>query len=258
MLTYYKKIVISLLIIIGLVINFNCVQAKAVLTRKVVYLGQEILDKGFTLESYDQNFKIGVWPKILNQPSKLSLNDEGRAGLVIPDDKSLISNLYVYKFNQTDFADFQGAYTLKIKYTSDNVLRKGIYFYNPAMQTWSEAQPSKINLEDQTMSINLKFPYAQVAVLEDKVEQGQASWYHCVGGLYAAHPEYERGTYLKVTNLENDKSVVVKVNDWGPDRSIFPERVIDLDSQAFKQLAPLSWGVINVKVEKIDQLELNE
>jgi rare lipoprotein A (peptidoglycan hydrolase) len=39
------------------------------------------------------------------------------------------------------------------------------------------------------------------------------------------------------------------VNDWGPDRSVHPDRVIDLDSVAFKKLASLGAGVIDVRVQ---------
>ena len=50
---------------------------------------------------------------------------------------------------------------------------------------------------------------------------------------------------MKVTNLENGKSVTVKINQRGP---YVEGRVIDLSDDAFKKLAQLDDGTIRVKV----------
>lgn len=56
------------------------------------------------------------------------------------------------------------------------------------------------------------------------------------------------GTLVKVVNIENDKSVIVKINDRGP----YDERfVIDLSKIAFETISPLSRGVIQVYYEII-------
>lgn len=67
----------------------------------------------------------------------------------------------------------------------------------------------------------------------------------------AASRDFDRGTLLFVTNMANRKSVVVTVTDYGPDASLHPERVIDLGSKAFAQIADLGEGIIPVKVEEI-------
>jgi rare lipoprotein A len=64
----------------------------------------------------------------------------------------------------------------------------------------------------------------------------------------AAHRTYPFGTWLKVTNVANGKSVDVRVNDRGPYVSD-PTRIIDLSEAAFETIAPLSAGVIEVKIE---------
>ncbi|MBI5421754.1 septal ring lytic transglycosylase RlpA family protein [Candidatus Peregrinibacteria bacterium] len=64
----------------------------------------------------------------------------------------------------------------------------------------------------------------------------------------AAHRTYPFDTWLKVTNLENRKSVVVRVNDRGPYVSD-PTRVIDLSQAAFESISLLSRGIIEVKIE---------
>lgn len=66
--------------------------------------------------------------------------------------------------------------------------------------------------------------------------------------MTAAHKTLAFGTIVRVTNMENGKSVDVKINDRGP---YGPGRVLDLSSGAFKQIAQLSAGVINIQYEVI-------
>ena len=64
--------------------------------------------------------------------------------------------------------------------------------------------------------------------------------------LTCAHRTHPFGTLLKVTNLSNGKSVVVKVTDRGP---VARGRIIALSWRAAKELAIVSKGVSTVKVE---------
>jgi len=60
------------------------------------------------------------------------------------------------------------------------------------------------------------------------------------------------GTKLRVTNLRNGKSVVVRVNDRGPHRRYVREgRVIDLTKAAFRQISSHDRGLIPVRVEEL-------
>ncbi|HRY82509.1 MAG TPA: G5 domain-containing protein [Candidatus Moranbacteria bacterium] len=67
-------------------------------------------------------------------------------------------------------------------------------------------------------------------------------------GLYAANPWLPKGSYVKVTNKDNGKTVIVRINDRGP---FGPNRIIDLHTVAFQKIASLGAGVINVKMEEI-------
>ncbi|MDF1496541.1 MAG: RlpA-like double-psi beta-barrel domain-containing protein [Patescibacteria group bacterium] len=83
--------------------------------------------------------------------------------------------------------------------------------------------------------------------------EGTASWYAYKGCDCAASPDFPKGSYVKVTRLNDpSKSVIVRINDYGPERDIFPDRVIDLDKVAFQKIAPLGAGLTNVKVEPVD------
>jgi len=93
-------------------------------------------------------------------------------------------------------------------------------------------------------------------------ESGQASYYAdkyqkqktASGELYkhdlktAAHRKLPFGTKVKVTNIANGKSVVVKINDRGP---FVKGRIIDLSKSAFSSIGNTSAGFIKVKIDVI-------
>ena len=75
-------------------------------------------------------------------------------------------------------------------------------------------------------------------------QTGDATWYGAPG-MTAAHPTLPFGTVVRVTNLENGRTVTVTIRDRGPWGD---GRIIDLSDDAFAQLAPLSDGVIPVRI----------
>lgn len=77
---------------------------------------------------------------------------------------------------------------------------------------------------------------------------GQGTWYSFQGGLFAASTTIPRGSYARVTNTANGKSVIVQINDYGPQGK---GRIIDLDKVAFQKIASIGAGVIGVKVEEV-------
>ncbi|QFI14828.1 septal ring lytic transglycosylase RlpA family protein [Borrelia sp. CA_690] len=67
--------------------------------------------------------------------------------------------------------------------------------------------------------------------------------------LTAAHKELPFNTTVRVTNLLNNRSVVVRINDRGPFRK---DRIIDLSKHAAEKLDFLGIGVAPVKIEVIE------
>lgn len=67
--------------------------------------------------------------------------------------------------------------------------------------------------------------------------------------LTAAHKTLPFGTKLRVTNLSNNSSVEVVVNDRGP---YVEDRIIDLSKSAAEKLGFVTQGITEVKVEVID------
>ena len=67
--------------------------------------------------------------------------------------------------------------------------------------------------------------------------------------LTAAHRTLPLGTKLKVTNLANGKSVVVKVNDRGP---FAKGKSLSVTRRAAEELGFVKEGVAKVKMEQVD------
>ena len=94
-------------------------------------------------------------------------------------------------------------------------------------------------------------------------QNGVASWYgrqfhgrktasgetFDMNAMTAAHRSLPLNCYIRVTNKDNGKSVVVKVNDRGP---FHGNRVLDLSYAAAKQLGMSSAGTGNVSIERVD------
>jgi resuscitation-promoting factor RpfB len=99
-------------------------------------------------------------------------------------------------------------------------------------------------IKDPVTEITTQGTYVKVG----KAHTGAASWYAFTGTMAAANPWLPMGSYVRVTNVDNGKSVIVKINDRGP---FVPGRIIDLDKVAFQKIASTGAGVINVKMEEI-------
>ena len=95
------------------------------------------------------------------------------------------------------------------------------------------------------------------------VASGTASWYgtkfhgqntangevYDLYGMSAAHKTLPLPAYVRVTNLDNNRVVILRVNDRGP---FYSDRIIDLSYAAAKKLGYAESGTARVKVEGID------
>lgn len=94
-------------------------------------------------------------------------------------------------------------------------------------------------------------------------ERGRASWYgkkfhghrtssgetYDMYAMTAAHKTLPLPTYVEVTNLDNNRKIIVKVNDRGP---FHPGRIIDLSYAAAKKLGMTGHGTAPVEVRALD------
>ena len=95
------------------------------------------------------------------------------------------------------------------------------------------------------------------------VQTGQASWYgpgfhgqktsnkevYNMYDMTAAHKNLPFGTYVMVTNLNNGKSITVRINDRGP---FVKGRIIDLSYAAAKMLDMIDSGTAPVRIEILE------
>lgn len=129
----------------------------------------------------------------------------------------------------------------------------GIARYSILQNKATEAPRTKIEASEAIKEPN------QAVAKENLAKTGVASWYsYRINGINwsdnhrtAASRDFKRYSTVRVTNLDNGKSVEVYINDFGPEEGQVPERIIDLSSDAFAQIADLKIGLINVKIEII-------
>jgi peptidoglycan lytic transglycosylase len=96
------------------------------------------------------------------------------------------------------------------------------------------------------------------------VQEGVVSWYGAQfhdrktasgerfdsGAFTMAHPKLPFGTMVRVTNLRNGRSVVVRVNDRGP---FVGARIADLSQAAASEIGMMRKGVARARIEVLDQ-----
>jgi len=102
----------------------------------------------------------------------------------------------------------------------------------------------------------------EAALAHTKLGVGVASWYgpgfhgrstangerYDMNGLTAAHKTLPFNTKVRVTNVRNGRSVVVRINDRGP---FVKARTIDLSRGAAKALGMINAGTAHVELEII-------
>jgi rare lipoprotein A len=96
------------------------------------------------------------------------------------------------------------------------------------------------------------------------VQEGVVSWYGAQfhdrptasgerfdsGAMTMAHPSLPFGTMVRVTNLRNGRSVVVRVNDRGP---FVGKRIADLSQAAASEIGMMRRGVARARIEVLDR-----
>lgn len=104
--------------------------------------------------------------------------------------------------------------------------------------------------------------YHPLASAKNFVQTGKASWYgpgfhgkktsngerYNMHALTAAHKTLPLGTVVRVSNLDNGKNVIVRINDRGP---FHGKRVIDLSKAAAARLGFVKQGMAKVRVEAL-------
>ena len=116
-------------------------------------------------------------------------------------------------------------------------------------------------VQENSKKLNLNFDFrSRVEVANKAIYSGKASWYgpgfhgrRTANGevfnsneLTAAHRSLPFGTKVRVTNMNNGRSVVVRINDRGP---FAGGRIIDLSAGAARSINMINSGVAPVRIE---------
>lgn len=135
-----------------------------------------------------------------------------------------------------------------------------------------EISKKKLNLNIQNENQDKQFSQLVPVITYKPLGTMKASWYGpgfhgrrtANGEIYnqfeltAAHKSLKFGTLLRLTNFDNNKSIIVRINDRGP---YVEDRELDLSYASARALGILKPGVRKVKVELVqiaDTIEIAE
>ena len=257
-----KKEILPLLIIILLLSNTT--SAKSIFlsddegVKNNIYNNVNLIENNVEIE-LNSNISDNTFFTILKD---LKVKPEPKEGM------NIISNLYELKLFSTNGVDLKEPYLLKFKYKTENKnAKRYIYFFNEYNKTWNKVNFSEDDGEEIKVNL-IHQKYAKFAILEESYETekeflGEATYYGGQGFFdgrptksgeifdpilmtAAMNLDVKMGTIARVTNLNNNKEIVVKVNDTG---GFSGRTIIDLSKGAFSEISEIEKGRINVKVE---------
>ncbi len=236
---------------------------------------QEKLLPGMTIEIWrNKRFEIDVDGKVIEHNTfrktvEQALADAGvelghldkveptRKGIINGGDKIVVTRINVENVAVKKEIDFEVIEKddPKLQWRKQEIEQEGekgekIIEYKITYKNGKEISKEVISSE------TIKKPIAKIVTIGSKISVGKvktgvASWYRYTGKLTCASRIFPRGTWLRVTNNENGKQVIVEVKDFGP--ALSTGRRIDLEAVAFEKIASLGKGLVNVKVEEILQ-----
>ncbi|HEY9633646.1 MAG TPA: septal ring lytic transglycosylase RlpA family protein [Coleofasciculaceae cyanobacterium] len=189
----------------------------------------------------------------LNQLSQENVNAEA-----IAVSRKADCNCYSIKVNDKELVQINENTILAD--TTNNLAQDALQATNRLRRLIGNAPP----LREVAGMPPARRPVTQVSLGSVRLRiSGMASWYgpgfhgnrSASGEIYnqnamtAAHRSLPFGTKVQVTNLDNGRSVVVRINDRGP---FIGGRVIDLSAAAARFLGVMQTGIAPVKLEVLD------
>lgn len=174
-----------------------------------------------------------------------------------PYDYEALTPLYEISVDSKKIAKGK-TFSLDIYYTKTDNNYKKVFYFDSKKNVWRPL-PTIDNPKAKKVTAQIPFTYVRLAVFSNNniLTVGKTGWYNYKKGLFAASPDFAKGSILRVYNLDNGKFVDVTINDYGPERNTHPDRVVDLDKVAFKKIAATSAGTINIRIEVLKAVGLN-
>jgi D-alanyl-D-alanine carboxypeptidase len=248
-------------LLIAIIISFTVISHNVILAQDMgeqanvidynIRLDLSTIEKGYTVSSFENKIKLSLVPGILTDATDVELKNL-QENLEMPWSLDKISDVYQFEFKNKQAYDNHKPFYIQLNYDRRDNKHKQVFFFDKNFSAWRPL-PTTDYPEAQFVRSLIHLPFARIAVFSfpDILTIGKASWYNHKGGSYAASPDFPKGSRIRVTNLDNSKFVDVEINDFGPNRNLFPDRVIDLDKPAFLKIASLGEGIINIKIEPL-------
>ena len=216
-----------------------------------INLDKVTINKGYTVSAFDGSIKLSLTPGILSDSTgvdAMELNEK----IDSPWQLERVSKVYQFEFRNKSAYDNKKPFNIQLSYDKSSNYYKQVFYYDKNYSSWRPLPT--VDYPDKSFVRSLIYlPFARIAVFAnpEALVIGKASWYKYKGGLFAASPDFPKNSKLRVYNTANNKFVDVTVNDFGPERKLHPDRVIDLDKVAFKKIASTGAGIINIRVQPI-------
>lgn len=236
----------SLIIVSGLLFSFKVQAATTQL-----HIDEATIIKGYTVNHQNGDFLFAVTPNQVDQTVTVELQNIAQGNRPLPAGKIAVSDFFQHDMlgDHSNPIIVKKPSYLAIRYSSDNNQPKYLYIWDRNKNSWSQ-MPSSIDAERRYVRGLTHLPFGQAVILENEAQiyEGIASWFNSPRNDGAACNHFPFNTRLKITDLSSGKTTEVVVIDRGP---FVAGRIIDLDTEAFKVLAPLGTGLINVRIEPI-------
>lgn len=222
-----------------------------------IYLDQATIVKGYTVSAFNDSLKLSLTPGILSKDTEVNITHL-QEDIPSPWQLKRISEIYQFEFKNKAAYDNHKPFYIQFSYNQDSNDLKQVFFYDNNFHQWRPLPTQDYPKENFVRSL-IHLPFARIAVFSNPeiLSVGKASWYRYRGGDFTASPDFPRGSVLRVSNLDYSPQsglrpyVDVVVNDYGPNRGLHPDRVVDLDLVAFNKIASSRNGIANVKIQPL-------
>jgi rare lipoprotein A len=140
----------------------------------------------------------------------------------------------------------QGALDLRTA-PSSNIARHSVVRKVTVAKKPDPATPAVLNAHPAAKANSSSYGVASFYTEDEWTASGER---FNTRAMTAAHPTLPFGTRLRVTNVTNGRSVVVRINDRGP---FVPGRVVDLSESAAESLGMVERGIVKVKLDVVQK-----
>lgn len=214
-----------------------------------ININQATAEKGYVVKALAGQLNLILPKGVVKEATGVDIKKVDEA-MDLPWQLDKLSEIYQYEFLNQAAYDGKKPLMVEIKYNQASNYLKQIYFYDKNYSSWRPLVCQEI-FAKSLLRCEISFSFARLAIFSNPnvLAVGKASWYSYKKGDFTASPDFPKGSKLRVYNIDSGKFVDVVVNDFGPERRLHPDRVVDLEKTAFKKIAGSQQGIINVRVE---------